>query len=528
MPPGDNLISLAAPSMPNDQCLDGCGTGLDTMVASGQRQSLQQQQVVGEDDEALMEARDKVRRDALADILRVLKSQERLYGRSNDSDGLHPYLHDSWRPVMVSWMFSVIDAFSLMPEIVTTAIYYLDACGPTIPKEDYPLMAMAALNVAVKCHETKMFPLDQLVELMGGTSSSSGGKRAQHRYVPEDVIEMERTILRASQWKLHPPTAHEFLNQFVEVLPDECDEKANVLTQGVSHLKNAYMWEHVLHQQQSPQPSSFPPSTMAYAALLLALEGSSLLLMEKQMVCQSLLEVADISAHTSNLTEAYNWLAFSKSLQEQLVINQQMQRLGGSTVPAPTTPQQSHPRPPPAIIEPEEDETMVLVPTMQDPVHAMVNTDDIDLLDEPPFAATNDSNDEALGGQPAQQDDYDEVDTPSEVIFFSQTYLGDGFEVLVSDSEAGEVHHLISLVVEEGNVGASVDVYDEHDEDDISADEDGLASWDEDELVLTESLDEDGFEVSYADDWKNLVNNTTKNNEDLLAGLVASPRIVTL
>jgi hypothetical protein len=53
------------------------------------------------------------RLEDMRDILQVLKSQERKYDDNNDTKGFPKY-DDSWRPVMVSWMYSVVDTFALM------------------------------------------------------------------------------------------------------------------------------------------------------------------------------------------------------------------------------------------------------------------------------------------------------------------------------------------------------------------------------------------------------------------------------
>jgi hypothetical protein len=57
------------------------------------------------------------RLEDMRDILQVLKSQELKYddnnNNDNDTNGFPKY-YDSWRPVMVSWMYSVVDTFALM------------------------------------------------------------------------------------------------------------------------------------------------------------------------------------------------------------------------------------------------------------------------------------------------------------------------------------------------------------------------------------------------------------------------------
>eukprot|EP00529_Nitzschia_sp_RCC80_P028964 CAMPEP_0113492136 /NCGR_PEP_ID=MMETSP0014_2-20120614/27916_1 /TAXON_ID=2857 /ORGANISM="Nitzschia sp." /LENGTH=323 /DNA_ID=CAMNT_0000385949 /DNA_START=39 /DNA_END=1007 /DNA_ORIENTATION=- /assembly_acc=CAM_ASM_000159 len=112
--------------------------------------------------------------DNIKDVVHVLKRRELTYCNTYSTTANNNNTSfDKWRPVMVSWMWSVIDTFSLMPQLVPTGLYFLDMCSSTSskiltengadPATAYPLMAMTALNLAVKVHETKMFPLDQLV-----------------------------------------------------------------------------------------------------------------------------------------------------------------------------------------------------------------------------------------------------------------------------------------------------------------------------------------------------------------------------
>lgn len=572
------------------------------------------------------------------DVLAVLKSQETLY-YNNDRSGpsLRPHLSESWRPVMVSWLFSVVDTFGLMPHVVSTAVHHLDRYGPVVPTSDYPLMAMAALNVAVKCHETKMFPLDQLVRLMGGGNGSNGlagdggdsnnNPPGPYRYTPDDVIEMERTILRESRWRLHPPTAHDFLNQYVEAVPEQQhhhnigdgqqqqrqqQQREAVLAHAVSNLKNAYMWEHVLHQQQeqqqqgggnnngrSPQRQqqqkrqharSFAPSTLAYAALLLVLEDAGVSLDDKQTACRVLLEAVDVSAaRTPYLSEAYNWLVLSKGLQEQLVVNQLIQQQQQTQQQYSTVTEAvvvTLPAPVEAVVVVEQAEEELIFDLTEDQARiagdsdtpddnvlttmdAPAERDLIDLMDDDDAeAATGGDDDDASlepgpidltddntvgavapdtyiehgpidllsadmmlpsqkSASPSEDDrDAEEVDESelelsdcsSEVIFFTQTYSGDGFEVVSDGSEGGG-----------GSMMTHVMYDDDNDADD---DEEGIGGgWsDEIRLVLTESLDDDGFEVSYANDWKHDDHSSMclSKDEDRLSSLLASPRMVTM
>jgi hypothetical protein len=516
-------------------------------------------------------AQDQQILEDLRDIIQALRAQQASYTNRNNIHKL-PLYFDSWRPIMVSWMYSVIDTFALNPLCVPTGLYYLDNCchrlsnAPKLQKDGkelYPLMAMTALNVAVKCHETRMFPLDQLVQLLGRGKRCNSGQE-QMRYTPQDVIDMERTLVQGCLWKLHPTTTHDFLHQFVQVL--DVSSRNDVLARSMTHLKNALLWEHVLHQQHN-QRQSFQPflaSTLAYASLLLAMEEMQVPLVDKQACCLALLQVADLSTHTPHLAKAYNWLVYAKNLQAQLVAGNQRQpttnipaALEPTAVPptrvvSPTTTatvstghavtaasKADFQPPQPLACQPSMAETSsvsqpltsstsfpVLVSpadstaTMEDVTatctahgsmvveattvsikanavqiqqHFRHPSDEVDRVEDRCFQ--EESYDHHYHQQDDAEENKDDDDDLSEVIFYSHTYTGDGFEVMAIDMESGEDS-------------------DKHDADHMDhpppptranarSDTTPLTSpasteHSRTDLILTDSLDEDGFEVSYA------------------------------
>ena len=430
--------------------------------------------------------------DELKDVLAFLKMQETSYERRrlrkfeehrrknpNAYDGISnnlPPFYDAWRPVMVSWMYHVADTFRLMPIVVATGMYILDTCALDLynassrtynQKELYPLMTMTALNMAVKCHETKMFPLDQLVQLLGAGGESSSDRS----YTPDDVTAMERRLLHRCGWKLHCPTAYDFLLRYATVLGDEY--KKPVTGFAVTHLKQSLLWEHIIHQNK--QDSGFRPSTLAYAAFLLAMEDAGVPLDAKQAACLCLLEVAKLSAQTPRLSEAYNWLFNAKSLQQQLQQGNNTRRVATTTV---------------------NDSAPVTASTQQ--AHAVPSSSDVAVV-EP------DTEDESVAG---------EDDQSLSMMSYGSTSISDHSFVFCSHSSDGDSVEVISM-----------DDYEIVDDDEDSLNQSTVTvlptvvEEEEDEeptkLVLTESLDEDGFEISFAN-----------KHTHLLSSLVASPRDV--
>lgn len=548
----------------------------------------------------------------LRDVIHALKAKEASYHRlsstssassssttTNGSTSSFPLYFDTWRPVMVSWMYSVVDTFALNPLCVPTGMYYLDTCcrtlsssnsGRSSKKELYPLMAMTSLNLAIKCHETRMFPLDQLVLLLGRGKQHSGGQEGM-RYTPQDIVDMERQLLKACRWKLHPTTTHDFLHQFVQVLEESHREDS--LERSLTHLKNALAWEHVLHQQQEQQQSKkrssspvmfqpFVPSTLAYASLLLAMEDQQLPLADKQACCLALLQVADMSTHTPHLSQAYNWLVYAKNLQAQLVAadNQKRQDAATSPVtpaaattrvvsptttatvstgdivpeiaPAATKADFQPPRgstdssAPVAVVSPATSTATTTLVIMEDASndangeeggnHSMMLVEETTVV--LPFKAASqsqqhhqhfrhpsvvvDEDDEGKQDQDAsdflEEDETGAEDELREVIFYSHTYTGDGFEVMaidmMDDHDAVNVEmadHIMITTQDPATITTHLNGASACEEASFlaspSSTEISVA-----DLILTESLDEDGFEVSYGDKQK-----------ELLANMLASP-----
>lgn len=398
---------------------------------------------------------------------------------------------------MVSWMYHVADTFRLMPIVVATGMYILDTCALDLynassrtfnQKELYPLMTMTALNMAVKCHETKMFPLDQLVQLLG-----AGGESASDQsYTPEDVTAMERRLLHRCGWKLHCPTAHDFLLRYATVLGDKY--KNSVTGFAVKHLKQSQLWEHIIHQNK--KEAGFQPSTLAYAAFLLAMEDAGVPLVAKQAACLSLLAVADLSAQTPRLSEAYNWLFNAKSLQEQLEQGNNTRRAvngnssNSATVPVSSERAQDKANPPADAMSCDTRQPQTLA-----------SSSDATLV-EPS------TEDESVAGE-------DELSLS--MMSYGSTSISDHSVVFCSHSADGDSVEVVSM-----------DDYEIVEDDEESMDQSAtvtvlptVAEEEENEeatkLVLTESQDEDGFEISFAN-----------KHTHLLASLVASPRDVSV
>lgn len=131
--------------------------------------------------------------------------------------------HDSdavlqWRFEIVDWCYHVVDMCSMHRETVCIALSYLDRYLSTdagkktrLNKGMFELTAMTCLYIAIKLHEPATVGIETMLLL--------GCSGRVYAYTVSHVQFMERVILHALEWRMHPPTAVAFLRQFLELIP---------------------------------------------------------------------------------------------------------------------------------------------------------------------------------------------------------------------------------------------------------------------------------------------------------------------
>jgi hypothetical protein len=120
------------------------------------------------------------------------------------------------RTKMVEWCFQVVDFCECDRESVCIAMSYLDRflctdVGRLVlqDRKQFQLASMCCLYTAIKLFETREMGLDILSDLSRGC------------YTQTDIAKMERTLLGALQWRMHPPTPMNFVQYLHMLLPPE-------------------------------------------------------------------------------------------------------------------------------------------------------------------------------------------------------------------------------------------------------------------------------------------------------------------
>jgi hypothetical protein len=165
-------------------------------------------------------------------------------------------LNKDWRETIVSWLYSIADLFKLQDSVIQAASFYIDVCvgkGIVTCSKEYQLASLTALHLAMKLYDYKLFPLSSLLDL------------GHNQFEERDVFLMERQMLEALDWLLHPPTANCFLYEFIKFIPEGVSsmtkEKVEETSQRI--IRAALSKDECMHLR---------PSVLSFAALLVAIE----------------------------------------------------------------------------------------------------------------------------------------------------------------------------------------------------------------------------------------------------------------
>lgn len=210
-------------------------------------------------DDMAAEASFRMEVEEISNILAVMIHHETtIYRRSDylaNESRFGKILDGPWRQRIIEWMFSVTDHCALKRDCVAVASHYLDLCvdrGVVESRQQFQLVAMTALQLAIKLYDSTVVRLDSMIKLGRGL------------FTERDVINMEFKILSSLDWQVHPPTANCFLRQYLRLLPPSISPPVRyMLTEVTRFIAEITVCLYSFVDSQ--------PSVVAYAALLIAL-----------------------------------------------------------------------------------------------------------------------------------------------------------------------------------------------------------------------------------------------------------------
>ena len=138
---------------------------------------------------------------------------------------------------------------------------------PAVRRHRAQGVALTSLYLAVKIHDNNRKP----VCLLKTFESIS-----HEKFTSSDIYNIERTILLALEWKLHPPTPQAFMYQFLMALAKEAtmEQKqqfqiVHEVTNYITELALRFLWPEFDDEKLNRSKAS----TIAYASILIALKG---------------------------------------------------------------------------------------------------------------------------------------------------------------------------------------------------------------------------------------------------------------
>lgn len=201
------------------------------------------------------------------------------------------------RSKMVQWCYQIVDFCKFNKETVAISINFLDRFlltelglvtlqEPTI----YQLAAMTCLYTAIKIHEPEAMDPQLVSNLSHGA------------YTIEQVEAMEMAILQAIQWKVNTPTALAFVRQFLGLLPSKVLDKA---TKAAAYDLARNQAEFSIRDYKFVTVKA---STVAYAALMNALDSLCIDSNTYDYVCSILSKVVNVDPDSRRILDLQRYL----------------------------------------------------------------------------------------------------------------------------------------------------------------------------------------------------------------------------
>jgi Cyclin, N-terminal domain/Cyclin, C-terminal domain len=229
----------------------------------------------------------------LQDVLRIMRKQELTTYRTTDfvPHSSCTFIDPSWRGEILRWMYGVVDFCALSRESVATAAYFMDvavAKGLIESRCNYQMVAMTALHLSLKLTDSSMVKLTSMIKLNRGL------------FTIEDVESMERKMLKALDWRTHPPTPSAFLSNFLLLLPNRILPETRRTIRKITEL----LAEIAVCQDEF---RTFSASTIAFASIATAMElfdDCELPIWQRQFFMVQMAFVANMKSTSSDLRQA--------------------------------------------------------------------------------------------------------------------------------------------------------------------------------------------------------------------------------
>ncbi|CAA0824378.1 Cyclin-B1-4 [Striga hermonthica] len=135
-------------------------------------------------------------------------------GRVHDYMDSQPEVNCKMRAILVDWLIEVHKKFKLMPESLYLTINILDRflSLKMVPREELQLVGISSMLIACKYEEIWAPEVSDFIAI------------SDNAYTRQQVLLMEKAILRQLEWYLTVPTPYVFLTRYIKASAPEDDE----------------------------------------------------------------------------------------------------------------------------------------------------------------------------------------------------------------------------------------------------------------------------------------------------------------
>ena len=150
-----------------------------------------------------------------------------------ESRGQRGEVFSKWRQKMAKWSYQIVDHFGYEREVVALSMSFLDrylsSCSTEIvvSARAFQLLAISTLFLACKLHSNDNGNYSRPQQRLIGASTLA--KLSRGNFVAGKVEATEMLILSHLGWRVHPPTALDFVKHLCLLLPqDACTPQERV------------------------------------------------------------------------------------------------------------------------------------------------------------------------------------------------------------------------------------------------------------------------------------------------------------
>jgi hypothetical protein len=200
------------------------------------------------------------------------------------------------RETLCSWAYNIIDACELERQIAVIAMTYLDrfmaskshrAQFALLNRRQFQLAFITCLIISLKSRAGMKVESDFVSEVI-----------CQQMYQPSEIVDMEKEVLMALDWRLNGPCVHDFVQSFVELVVPSDEKSSRGSSLSVEDIGTVQQYAEI--QAESAMTDYLlalqDPSAIAFASLLCAMQSLNVPLCDRYSFIQSVAAVTGLNA----------------------------------------------------------------------------------------------------------------------------------------------------------------------------------------------------------------------------------------